>query len=215
MPANESSAPARRASVPVRAAVALLGGVVLLVSGVGVYLSLSPTTGDRPAATLQSSQVFSFRLHPAPRPVPDIAFEDGAGRKLTLADFRGKVVLLNLWATWCPPCRREMPALDRLQQQLAGPGFEVVALSIDSEGLPAVKEFYQQTGVSRLGVYVDKSMQSTSALGATGLPTTLLIDAQGREIGRKIGPAEWDSPEIVKLISGYLSAPVPYQPGKR
>ena len=100
-----------------------------------------------------------------------------------------------------------MPALDRLQQQLGGPGFEVVALSIDSDGLPAVKEFYLQTGVSNLGIYIDKPMKATSALGATGLPTTLLIDAQGREIGRKLGPAEWDSPEVAATIRQYLGPP--------
>ncbi len=207
MAVNESSAPARRASVPVRAAIALLGGVVLLVSGVGVYLSLSPTTGDRPAATLQPSRVFSFRPHPAPRALPNIAFKDGAGRKLTLADFRGKVVLLNLWATWCPPCRKEMPALDRLQQQLGGAAFQVIALSIDLGGAFAVQSFYEETDVRALTVYIDASGQAAPELGVVGLPTTLLIDDAGREIGRVTGPAEWDSPEVVATIRQYLGPP--------
>jgi len=203
MATDKPAASMRRPTIPLRLMLGALGAVVLIAAGVGAYLSVAPE--DRTARTKQPPEGFPFRLHSAPRPVPNIAFEDGAGRKLTLADFRGKVVLLNVWATWCPPCRREMPALDRLQQQLGGPAFEVVALSIDSAGLPAVKEFYLETGVSKLGVYIDKSMQSTSTLGATGLPTTLLIDAQGREIGRKLGPAEWDSLEAVRTIAGYLN----------
>ena len=195
-----------RATTPLRLALGALGAVVLIAAGTGAYLSLIPAPEDRPAGTKQPPQAFPFQLHSAPQTLPNVGFEDGAGRRLTLADFRGKVVLLNVWATWCPPCRKEMPALDRLQQQLGGPEFEVVALSIDSDGLPAVKEFYLQTGVSRLGIYVDKSMQSISVLGATGLPTTLLIDAQGRDIGRKIGPAEWDSPEVVATIGRYTAA---------
>ncbi|MBI1964612.1 MAG: TlpA family protein disulfide reductase [Betaproteobacteria bacterium] len=203
MAADKPAALTRRA-ITLRLALGALGAAVLIAAGVGAYLSLVPAPEDRSAGTQQPPEGFPFRLHAAPQTLPNIAFEDGAGRKLTLADFRGKVVLLNVWATWCPPCRREMPALDRLQQQLGGPGFEVVALSIDSDGLPAVREFYLETGVSNLGIYVDKPMKATSTLGATGLPTTLLINAQGREIGRKLGPAEWDSPEVVATIRQYL-----------
>ena len=207
MAINKPEASMRRATTPLRLKLGALGAVVLTAAGIGTYLSLVPAPEDRPAGRKQPSQAFPFRLHAAPQTLPNITFEDGAGRKLTLADFRGKVVLLNVWATWCPPCRREMPALDRLQQQLGGPEFEVVALSIDSAGLPAVKEFYLETGVSKLGIYIDKPMKATSALGATGLPTTLLIDAQGREIGRKLGPAEWDSPEVAATIRQYLGSP--------
>lgn len=188
-----------------RVALALLGGLVLLVSGVGVYLALGPETRERPAATLQPPKGFVFRAHPAPRALPNVGFKDGQGRGLTLAEFRGRVVLLNLWATWCSPCRKEMPALDRLQQRLGGPRFQVVPLSIERDGAAAVQSFYEETGVRTLGVYVDSSGQAASALGVVGIPTTLLIDAEGREIGRVTGPAEWDGPAALTVIRGYLA----------
>lgn len=145
-----------------------------------------------------------MRFHAEPKTLPGVAFEDGAGRKLSLAEFRGKLVLLNIWATWCTPCRKEMPALDRLQSQLGGPGFEVVALSIDRGGALAVKSFYEELEIKELRVYVDPTTRASSDLQAVGLPTTLLVDRHGREVMRKVGPAEWDSPEMVQVIRKYL-----------
>lgn len=183
-----------------RARSAILGVLVLAVSGIGIYFSMQRAGKD---AQLPGS-AFAFRVHEAAKPVPDLAFEDDRGGSRRLGDFRGKIVLLNVWATWCVPCREEMPALDRLQRELGGPGFEVVALSIDTGGVAVVKGFYEEIGIRSLPIYVDASMRATSALGTVGLPTTLLIDAEGREIGRHIGPAEWDSPEAVRLIAGYV-----------
>jgi len=120
-----------------------------------------------------------------------------------LANFHGKVVLLNLWATWCGPCREEMPTLDRLQAKLGGPDFEVVALSIDQEGVAVVKDFYEELGLKALSIFVDESMTAPVALKALGVPTTLLISREGQEIGRHTGPAEWDSPEVKALIGWY------------
>ena len=190
---------------------ALLGVLALLAGGIGAYYSTRTVGGSAPA----SNGAFVFRVHATPRPVPELAFEDGEGRKRLLAEFRGKLVLLNVWATWCAPCRKEMPALDRLQQKLGGAGLEVIALSIDRGGPAAVRRFYDEIGIKALRIYIDQSGEASFALGVNGIPATLLIDQAGRELRRKIGPAEWDSPQIVKLISGYLSAPVPYQPGKR
>jgi thiol-disulfide isomerase/thioredoxin len=136
--------------------------------------------------------------------MPEIQFEDGQGTTLSLADFRGKVVLLNIWATWCAPCRREMPTLDRLQAELGGPEFEVVALSIDRTGLPAVREFYQEIGLETLPIYLDPSGKSQRELRVLGIPTTLLLDQEGNETGRLAGPAEWDSPEMVRFIRSYV-----------
>lgn len=146
-----------------------------------------------------------FALHQSPKPMPEIQFQDSAGKNLTLANFRGKVVLLNIWATWCLPCRREMPTLDRLQAELGGPDFQVLALSIDRGGFEAITKFYGEVGVKHLAMYLDTSTEAASALGAVGLPTTLLIDRDGREIGRLVGPAEWDSPNMVAFIRGYLA----------
>lgn len=138
-----------------------------------------------------------------PRELPLFSFQDATGETLTLADFRGRVVLLNVWATWCPPCREEMPSLDRLNAKLGGPAFEVVALSIDRD--PAlVKPFYQEFGVQTLHGYFDSSSKVSSILRAPGVPITLLIDQEGREIGRALGPAAWDSPQVEALIENAL-----------
>jgi len=128
-----------------------------------------------------------FILQKQARPLPEIAFEDQAGATLRLSDFRGKVILLNLWATWCAPCRHEMPTLDHLQAMLGGPAFEVVALSVDREGVATVAPFYEELGLEALAIYVDSSTRAMRALGALGLPTTLLLDPDGNEIGRLLG----------------------------
>ena len=142
----------------------------------------------------------NFILHEAPKPIASIAFEDGQGRPRSLAEFRGKVVLLNIWATWCGPCRREMPSLDRLHGLLGGSDFEVVALSIDRAGLEVVRKFYTNVGIRNLGIYVDSSGKVTRELVTVGVPATLLIDRTGRELGRLVGPAEWDEPSIVEFL---------------
>ncbi|MCB1908244.1 MAG: TlpA family protein disulfide reductase [Rhodocyclaceae bacterium] len=141
----------------------------------------------------------------ASQPLPEIRFQDARGNSRSLADFRGRVVLLNLWATWCVPCRKEMPSLDRLQAQLGGPAFEVVALSIDKSP-QAVREFYREYGIRKLALYIDPSAEVTSTLGAVGIPTTLLVDGDGRERWRRVGPAEWDAPEEVARIREYIQA---------
>ena len=163
--------------------------------------ALAPTAGQAPAPEVME---FPFDLLDPPRPLPELRFVDGEGRPLTLADFRGKVILLNLWATWCIPCVREMPSLDRLQERLGSPGFQVVALSIDVSGLPEVERFYKKLELKSLAMYVDKSAASRLALKIKGMPTTLLIDRQGREIGRVTGAAEWDSAPATELIRRYL-----------
>jgi thiol-disulfide isomerase/thioredoxin len=121
-------------------------------------------------------------------------------RSYTLGEFRGKVVLLNIWATWCAPCREEMPALDRLQQTAGGSDFEVVALSIDSGGMDAVRRFYDEIGIRALAPYVDPSMRAGTELRIVGVPTTLLLDREGGERWRKTGPEQWDAPEIVAAL---------------
>lgn len=125
---------------------------------------------------------------------------------LSAADFRGHVVLLNVWATWCPPCRKEMPSLDRLNARRGGSAFEVVAVSIDR--YPAlVKSFYNETGIKTLRGYFDPDGRTTALLGVAGVPATLLIDANGREIGRAVGPGEWDSSQVEALIDESLKLP--------
>lgn len=173
-------------------------GFALVVLGALAAWLLGPFDGtrvaQRPNALLQGGG--------APKAVADFPFIDETGAPRSLADFRGRYVLLNVWATWCVPCREEMPALDRLQAKLGGPGFTVLALSIDSGGVRAVKRFYAETGVRSLGVYVDPSLKAASALRIAGVPATILLDPQGREIGRHLGPAQWDSERALEELRG-------------
>jgi len=146
----------------------------------------------------ETNRQLPFQLHSAPLKLPQLSFEDGAGHRRTLAEFRGRYVLLNVWATWCVPCREEMPALARLQHKLGGPRFEVIALSVDSGGVEAVKGFFAEYHVDSLAVYTDRSLQVNSALRVVGVPTTVLVDREGREIARHVGPAQWDSAQTVE-----------------
>jgi thiol-disulfide isomerase/thioredoxin len=140
-----------------------------------------------------------------PKAVAAISFDDGEGRPRSLADFKGKVVLLNIWATWCIPCRKEMPALDRLQSNLGGPDFEVVPVSIDHGGRDTVAKFYAETAIRNLAIYIDASRQAIPTLGAVGLPTTLIINRRGYEIDRVIGPVEWDAPEVAEFLQRIIA----------
>ncbi|NUR44796.1 MAG: TlpA family protein disulfide reductase [Sphingomonas sp.] len=139
-------------------------------------------------------------VHSSPRSLTAIQFEDERGQTRSLADFKDKVILLNIWATWCVPCRREMPALDRLEAQLGGPDFQVVPVSIDRGGIDTIRKFFAETAVQKLPPYVDKSGQVLRAIGAIGLPTTLVINRDGQEVARITGPAEWDSAEIMQFL---------------
>ncbi len=155
-----------------------------------------PATGPaKPGAKMAA-----FVRRKVPEPLPDITFNDAAGKAMTLADFKGKAVLLNLWATWCAPCREEMPALDRLQKALGGDNFEVVALSLDRKGAEASQKFLTETKADSLKLYIDASAKQGTVLKIVGMPTTILIDKEGREIGRLAGPAEWDSEDAKALI---------------
>ncbi len=155
----------------------------------------APATGDK---------LVAFVTKKVPEALPDIAFTNDKGEALTLSSFKGKTVLLNLWATWCAPCREEMPSLDRLQKALGSDKFEVVALSLDRQGVDAARKFLTDVKAQNLKLYVDPTAKQGTALNLVGMPTTILIDRQGRELGRLTGPAEWDSPDAKKLIEAAL-----------
>ena len=150
----------------------------------------------------------NFVMHPAPKAVPAITFEDETGTSQSLAEFTGKIVVLNIWAIWCVPCRREMPALDRLQSILGSDDFAVVPVSIDRGGVDAVKKFYTEIEIKNLPIYLDVSGQAVRRLDAVGLPTTLILDRNGQEIGRVIGPDEWDAPEITEFLKSIIASKV-------
>lgn len=135
-----------------------------------------------------------------PKPLPNVSFVDGSGQKGNLSELRGKYILLNVWATWCVPCRKEMPTLDRLQAALGGPDFLVAPLSIDRLGPATVRKFFAEIKVKNLAIRVDSSGAALRSLDIIGLPTTILIDPKGRELGRVIGPADWDQPSMIAAL---------------
>lgn len=144
---------------------------------------------------------------PAPQPaaVPDISFEDGTGAPVSLARFRGQVVLLNFWATWCAPCVEEMPSLNRLSSRFAADGLAVVALSQDRGGMKIVQPFFAEHKLDALPIYLDKTMVSGGAFKLRGLPTTILIDRDGRELGRFEGAVDWDSAPVQEVLRRALT----------
>jgi thiol-disulfide isomerase/thioredoxin len=153
---------------------------------------------------LVRGEVAAFTLAEAPRRLPALSFRDGNGKALTLADFKGRTVLLNLWATWCVPCRKEMPTLDALQRELGGTDFEVLTINLDTRDLEKPKKFLAEISVHSLGFYEDQNLATFEALKAAGrvvgLPTTFLIDGQGCELGVLQGPAEWASADALTLL---------------
>ena len=183
------------------ALVAAAGSVLLWQA-----LRPAPTAIPVPSTEAEALRPPTLSLAPgASVDVPSLTFSDAEGRALSLGDFRGKVVLLNLWATWCTPCRRELPALDRLQAKLGRPDFEVLALSVDRQGVAAVRPFFEQLGLKALKLYADPSGRTMQSLKLVGLPTTLLIDRAGRQRAVAVGPAAWDSAEAVAAIRRLLS----------
>ena len=159
------------------------------------------------AYPLVTGQVQNFLLDPQPKPAPQIAFVDVEGAALTLEDFHGQWILLNLWATWCGPCKREMPSLDRLQGALGGEGFLVLALSQDRTGIRDVATFFEDFELTHLAVYLDDTARSQFEFGLTGLPATMLLDPDGHVVGRMSGSAEWDSHEALALFRHFLAGP--------
>ena len=197
-----------------------LAGVIVGFAGVYGFSAMTRNAGGDPAcrpavelakklAPLARGEVAAVNVDKTPLKMPDLAFTDAAGKRLTLADFRGRTVLFNLWATWCVPCRKEMPTLDALESRLGGPRFQVVAVNIDTRDPQKPKQFLKDIGVQKLAYYADptaKTFQDLKAIGrAFGMPTTVLVDAKGCEIGSIAGPAEWSSDDAVKLIEAALA----------
>jgi thiol-disulfide isomerase/thioredoxin len=156
------------------------------------------------ANPLSRGHMAAFVFRKAPEDLPEVKFVDAGGKERTLADWRGKVVLLNLWATWCLPCRKEMPALDRLQAEMGSDKFQVVAVSVDRTGVAGARKFLDEAKAEKLALYADPTARMATTLRAAGLPATLLIDREGREVGRLLGPAEWDSEDARRLIAAAL-----------
>lgn len=190
-PLRHGFAPAAVAALAVAAAVAVLCRGGATVTAVNAF-----DQRDVSAAA-------PFRLALLdPQALPDARFADGAGRARSLGDFRGRPILLNVWATWCVPCRTEMSSLARLQRMMGE--LAVVPVAIDRAGAPAVMTYYEKIGIRDLGIYVDPSGDVARSLDMPGVPTTLLIDRDGRAVGRKIGPADWAAAETVAALRARL-----------
>lgn len=201
-----------------RSMVIVLFALLGLASGVGVVYGIGGLAGNRIAAgecaaatanaerlmPLAIGEVAAFRVEPRPVAAPDFTFKDGDGVERRVTDFKGRSILLNLWAVWCAPCRHEMPALDRLEGNLGSKAFQVVAVSIDFGGPEKPKQFLNEIGTKSLAFYQDptgKAFQTLRAAGrAIGMPATLLIDQEGCVTGHMLGAADWSSNDAVKLI---------------
>ena len=207
------------ARVPLVIGAVVIGGLIGYVGMVGfggMGASGDPTC--RPAvaiakkiAPLAHGEVAALTMATKPLKLPDLTFEDGDGKPRKLSDWRGKTVLVNLWATWCVPCRKEMPALEGLQTKLKSPNFEVVAINIDTRDPEKPKKFLEDANLTRLGNFNDpkaKVFQDLKSIGrALGMPTSVLVDGQGCEIGTIAGPAQWDSDDAIKLIEAATGSP--------
>ncbi len=217
-----SSHDATRSTARKRLALILLGGVAGIAVGLaGVYGigRLAGNEGADPAckasvetarrmAPLVRGEVAAVSVVGAPKSLPLLAFKDDSGTVKSLADWRGRTVLVNLWATWCVPCRKEMPALDALQGRLGSSDFEVVSINIDTRDTDKPKDWLKNAGVNRLAYYADNSakvFQDLKAAGkAFGMPTTLIVDRNGCELAALAGPAEWASDDALRLVTAAL-----------
>jgi thiol-disulfide isomerase/thioredoxin len=219
MPELPSLHPTAMRRIPVAIGAVLIGAVIGFAGIYGFNGLKRNAAGDSacaPAvalsgkiAPLAHGEVAALTMATAPLRLPDLAFEDADGKPRKLSDWRGRTVLVNLWATWCVPCRREMPALEALQTKLGGPNFEVVAINIDTRDPDKPKKFLKDADLTRLGYFSDskaKVFQDLKGIGrALGMPTSVLVDGQGCEIGTIAGPAEWASDDAVKLITAAIA----------
>ena len=164
-----------------------------------LLLVLTPLLASAAGESDAGVTLGQFSPAAAPHPAPEVAFTDLKGKPAGFADFRGKPAVVNLWATWCQPCLREMPSLERLQEKLAGK-LTVAAISQDRGGEKAVTPFLAKLGLDKVKVYLDPKSEVGKAFAVRGLPTSIVLDADGREIGRVEGAAEWDSEKILAVI---------------
>jgi thiol-disulfide isomerase/thioredoxin len=213
---------AARRTTRKRVAVIVLGGVVGVAVGLAGVYGIGRLTGNaaldpackasvettRRMAPLVRGEVAAVSVANAPKSLPLLAFKDGGGAAKSLADWRGRTVLVNLWATWCVPCRKEMPALDALQAKLGGTDFEVVSINIDTRDTDKPKDWLRNVGIHELAYYADNSakvFQDLKVAGkAFGMPTTLIVDRNGCELAALAGPAEWASDDAIKLVTAAL-----------
>lgn len=182
----------------------------LAVGFAGMYWLLAPDAGsDVGPGKLVVSRLEDVLPQPGipklvvlkqSREIADFVFQDGQGGTKSLKDWRGKVIVVNLWATWCAPCKVEMPTLDRLQAKLGAEDFAVITISLDRSGPDGPRRFLEAGGLKNLPLFIDETGEAGFKLKAAGLPTTLIIGRDGREIARLAGTAEWDSAPVIAFL---------------
>lgn len=178
--------------------------LLAILSAAGLAYLLLDTAAEPAAGPELSGWMQAFTPAENPTGAPTAPFINEANKPHLIADFKGRVLLVNFWATWCAPCIRELPSLDRLQTRLGGDDFSVLALSQDRKGWPVITPFLPRVDIPNLPLFWDKGGRFAAALEVTSLPATYVIDRQGKVRGRLIGPAEWDSPEAEALIRFYM-----------
>ena len=218
MPETPSPRPAATRRIPIAIGAVLVGAAIGFAGVYGFGSFKRGSGGDsacagavelaRKIGPLAHGEVAALTMATSPVRLPDLAFEDADGKSRKLSDWRGKTVLVNLWATWCVPCRKEMPALDSLQTRLGGKDFEVVAINIDTRDPDKPKNFLKDANLTRLAYFSDtkaKVFQDLKSIGkALGMPTSILVDGQGCEIANIAGPAEWASDDALALIKAAM-----------
>ncbi len=183
--------------------IALYAGLALGANMAWADTQAGPDTAALEALRQGDMKKLIFRS--TPKPVSDAAFTDADGNARSLADYRGKYILLNFWATWCPPCRAEMPSLARLQEELGGDRFEVVTVATGRNTVRGIREFFESAGVDNLPVLLDPKQKLARDMGVFGLPISVVIDPGGREIARLTGDADWSSESAISLFRALIS----------
>ncbi|WP_301106679.1 TlpA disulfide reductase family protein [Sneathiella sp.] len=179
-------------------------GLLFLLTFTGLVAGTSTAFSENLSALL-TGEMQNFAPNETPRPFKDFTFLNGEGEEERISDYKGKVVLVNFWATWCGPCKKEMPSLDQLQGDLGGENFTVLAIGQDLHGMDAVRSFFNKRNIQNLALFNDKTVKSGRSAGVFGLPASILLNTEGEEIGRLVGPAEWDSPEAKALIKHVMA----------
>ncbi len=165
-----------------------------------------PAAAEKPAVQApEEPEASPIVWHETPRPLPATVFKDATDADQTLANFAGKVLVVNFWATWCAPCVKEMPTLDALQAKLGGPGFQVLAISQDREGARVAKPFAEKNEWKNLAFFVEAPGKFARDAKMRGLPTSLIVDKNGLEVARVEGELEWNSPEVEKIVRDLMA----------
>ena len=183
-----------------------LPGRRLVLAGSMAAIALPGTAWAEIPKRLATGAMARFKPARPPKPMPDLEFLDADDKPMRLADFTGQARLINLWATWCAPCVKEMPSLDRLQATMPRDRFMVLPISLDGPSKGKVAPFYKERNLTDLGIFYDKGRKAMSVLEVSLLPTSILVDPAGRELGRLEGDADWDTPEGIALMRAAMAS---------